>query len=115
MIATTEYILPIISHQGFPVAQMINNLPAMWVTWVRSLGWEEPLEEDMASHSSILAWRIPMDRSLAGYSPQGCKELDTTGQPESSSNPDRTSAAGRRHSLCCGPSLPGPSRWTQTL
>ena len=34
----------------------------MWETWVRSLGWEDPLEEDMETHSSILAWRIPMDR-----------------------------------------------------
>ena len=34
----------------------------MWETWVRSLGWEDPLEEVMATHSSILAWRIPMDR-----------------------------------------------------
>ena len=36
-----------------------KNPPAMWETWVRSLGWEDPLEEDMATHSSILAWRIP--------------------------------------------------------
>ena len=43
------------------VAQMVNNLPAMRETWVRSLNWEDPLEEDMATHSSILAWRIPMD------------------------------------------------------
>ena len=41
---------------------MIKNLPAMQETWVRSLGWEDPLEEGMAIHSSILAWRIPMDR-----------------------------------------------------
>ena len=41
------------------VAQMVKNPPAMWETWVRSLGWEDPLEEDMATHSSILAWRIP--------------------------------------------------------
>ena len=41
------------------VAQMLNNLPAMLETWVRSLGWEDPLEEGMATHSSILAWRIP--------------------------------------------------------
>ena len=39
-----------------------KNPPAMWETWVRSLGGEDPLEEDMATHSSILAWRIPMDR-----------------------------------------------------
>ena len=38
------------------------NPPAMWETWVRSLGWEDPLEEGMVTHSSILAWRIPMDR-----------------------------------------------------
>ena len=40
------------------VAQLIKNLPAMWETWVRSLGWEDPLEEGQATHSSILAWRI---------------------------------------------------------
>ena len=44
------------------VAQMVNNLPAMQETWVPSLGWQNPLEEGMATHSSILAWRIPMDR-----------------------------------------------------
>ena len=44
------------------VAQMVKNPPAMWETWVRSLGWEDPLEEVMAAHPSILAWRIPMDR-----------------------------------------------------
>ena len=41
---------------------MVKNLPAMQKTWVPSLGWEDPLEEGMATHSSILAWRIPMDR-----------------------------------------------------
>ena len=43
------------------VAQTVNNLPALRETWVRSLGLEDPLEEGMATHSSILAWRIPMD------------------------------------------------------
>ena len=38
---------------------MVKNLPAMWVTWVQSLSWEDPLEKGMATHSSILAWRIP--------------------------------------------------------
>ena len=42
-----------------PVAQMVKNLPARWETWIRSLVWEDPLEEGMATHSSILAWRIP--------------------------------------------------------
>ena len=44
------------------VTHMVKNLPAMQETWVQSLGWEDPLEEGMATHSSILAWRIPMDR-----------------------------------------------------
>ena len=47
---------------GFLVAQLVKNLLAMWETWVRSLSWEDPLEEGMATHSSILAWRIPIDR-----------------------------------------------------
>ena len=41
---------------------MVKNLPAMWETWVRCLGWEDTPEEGMATHSSILAWIIPMDR-----------------------------------------------------
>ena len=41
------------------VAQLVKNLPAVWETWVQSLGWEDPLEEAKATHSSILAWRIP--------------------------------------------------------
>ena len=41
---------------------MIKNLPAMLETWVLSLSWEDPLEESMATHSRILAWRIPLDR-----------------------------------------------------
>ena len=44
------------------VAETVKNLPAMWETWVQSLDWEDPLEEGKASHSSILAWRIPRDR-----------------------------------------------------
>ena len=44
------------------LAQMVKNPPVMWETWVRSLGWKDPLEEGMATHSSILAWKIPMDR-----------------------------------------------------
>ena len=41
------------------VAQTVKNLPAMQEGWVQSLGWEDPLEEEMVTHSSILAWRIP--------------------------------------------------------
>ena len=55
------------------VAQLVKNLPPMRETWVCFLGWEDPLEKGMATHSSILAWRIP-------WSPWGCKELDMTVQ-----------------------------------
>ena len=41
------------------VAQTVKHLPAMWETWVRSLGWEDPLDKEMATHSSTLAWKIP--------------------------------------------------------
>ena len=41
---------------------MVKNPPTMWETWVQFLGWEDPLEEGMAIHSSILTWRIPVDR-----------------------------------------------------
>ena len=48
------------------VAHMVKNLPTMWETWVRSLGWEDPLEKEMATHSSILAWKIPWTEELGG-------------------------------------------------
>ena len=44
------------------VALMVKNLPAMWETWVQLLGWDDPLEEGMGAHSTILAWKIPMNR-----------------------------------------------------
>ena len=44
------------------MAQIVKHLPAMRETWVQSLGWENPLEKEMATHFSILAWRIPVDR-----------------------------------------------------
>ena len=59
---------------------MVKNLPAMQETWVRSLGWEDPLEEGMATHSSILAWRIPWTEEPGDYSPWGHKESDTSEQ-----------------------------------
>ena len=49
-------------HMAFLLAQTVKNLPTIQKTWVQSLGWEDPLEEGKATHSSILAWRIPMDR-----------------------------------------------------
>ena len=67
---------------GFPCGSAVKNPPAMQETqeiWVRSLGWEGPLEEDMATHSSILAWRIPMGRGpCQATSLWGRKKSDTT-------------------------------------
>ena len=58
---------------------MVKNLPAMQETWFHSLGQEDPLEKGMATHSSILAQRIPWtERSLVSCSPWGRKELDMT-------------------------------------
>ena len=57
------------------VAQLGKNLPAMRETWVQSVGWEDLLEKGKATHSSILAWRIPWS-----ISPWGCKELDMSEQ-----------------------------------
>ena len=56
---------------------MVKRLPAMRETWVQSLDWEEPLEKEMATYSSILAWKIPWTEDLVGYSPWGRKESDT--------------------------------------
>ena len=65
---------------GFLLAQMVKN-PAMRKTWVQSLGWEDPLEKGTATHSTILAWRIPWTEEPGRlYSPRGHKESDTTEQ-----------------------------------
>ena len=57
---------------------MVKRLPTMRETQVQTLGWEDLLEKEMATHSSILAWKIPWTEEPVGYSPRGCKELDTT-------------------------------------
>ena len=62
----------------FLVAQRVKCLPAIQETWVQSLGQEDLLEKEMATHSSTLAWKIPWKRSLVGYNPWGHKESDTT-------------------------------------
>ena len=53
------------------VAEMVNDLPALQETWVPSLGWEDPLEKEMATHSSILAWRIPWTEEPGGLQSTG--------------------------------------------
>ena len=60
------------------MAQMVKRLPALQETWVRSQGREDPLEKDTATHSSILAWRIPWTEEPGGLQSIGSKELYTT-------------------------------------
>ena len=60
------------------VAQLVKNLPAMLETQVRSLGREDPLKKGMATHSSILAWRIPWTEEPGGLQSMGSQESDTT-------------------------------------
>ena len=71
----------LIHLKDLPGGSVVKNLPVMQEmqeTWVRSLGWEDPLEEEMAAHSSILAGKPHGKRSLVGYSPWSCKKSDTT-------------------------------------
>ena len=56
---------------GFPVAQTVKNLPAVQETGIPSLGQEDPMEEGMATHSSILAWRVPQTEEPGGLQPMG--------------------------------------------
>ena len=60
------------------IAQSVKNLPAMQKTWVQFLGREDPLEKEMATHSSILAWRIPWTEEPSRLQSMGLQELDMT-------------------------------------
>ena len=62
------------------MTQMVKNLLAMWKTWVQSLDQEDPLEKELATHSSILAWRIPWTEEPGGLQSMGRKESDVTEQ-----------------------------------
>ena len=62
------------------VAQMVKHLPGVQETWVQSLGWEEPLEKEMATHSSILVWRNPWTEEPGGLQSMGHKESNRTEQ-----------------------------------
>ena len=62
------------------MVQRLKRLPAMWETWVQSLGREDPLEKEMATQSSILAWRIPWTEELGGLQSMGHKESGTIEQ-----------------------------------
>ena len=59
------------------MAQTVKRLPAMWETQVQSLGWEDPLEKEMATHSSIIAWKIPWTEEPGGLQSMGSQMSDT--------------------------------------
>ena len=62
-------------HMGFPGGSDSKESPAMWETWVGSLGWEDPLEEGMATHTSILAWGIPWTEKPGGLQFMGLQRF----------------------------------------
>ena len=100
MLTVSPKLVEIQLQLDFPVTQMEKNLPAMQETQVQSLGWEDPLEKGMATHSCVLAWRIPWTKDkTAGRSPWGYKESDTT---------------ERLHSLSCDVWDPSASTRDQT-
>ena len=58
------------------MAQMVKHLPTMWETWVQSLGWEDLLEKEMETHSSILAWKNPMDGGACRLQSMGSQRVE---------------------------------------
>ena len=66
LIRDTDFLNISMPEDASLVAQLVKNLPAMQGTWVRSLGWEDPLKKGEATHSSVLAWRIPRTVSPMG-------------------------------------------------
>ena len=64
--------------QASLIAQSVKNLPVMQKTWVQSLGQEDPLEKGMATHTTILAWKIPWTEEPGGLQSTGSQESDTT-------------------------------------
>ena len=71
-------MLKFVHRQASLVAQQVMNLPAMQETWVQSLGWKDPLEKEMATHFSILAWRILWTEEPGRLQSMGSQESDMT-------------------------------------
>ena len=71
----TSRYQPLLWGMASLVAQRLKHLPGMLETWVRSLGWEDPLEKEMATHSSILAWRIPWREEPGGVQSMGSQRV----------------------------------------
>ena len=72
---TSTIVWSQVKQQSSLVAQRLKCLPPMWETWVRSLGQEDPLEKEMVTHSSILAWRIPWTEEPGGLQSMGSQRV----------------------------------------
>ena len=72
------FVFTFVQRRASLVAQRLKCLPAVWETWVQPLGWEDPLEKEMATHSSILAWRIPWTEELGGLQSMGSQRVGPT-------------------------------------
>ena len=82
------------------MAQTVQNLPAMWETWVRSLDWEDPLEEGMATYSSILTWRIPMDRGAWQATVHGGHRVKHMAQTHTRTKTETNNSIGKTSEKC---------------
>ena len=96
------------------MSQMVKNLPTMQKIWVQSLGWEDPLEKGMATHSSILAWRIPWTEEPGGLRPMGSQRVghdratDTVVCQALCHIVTRPSGVSRTSFTACSPCSEGP-------
>ena len=92
-------------HWASLVAQTVKNLPAIWETWVRSLGWKDPLEKGMATHSSILAWRIQWTQEPGGLQSMGSQRVRHDWATKHITDciiwPNERTVSEDRHRDCC--------------
>ena len=99
------------------MAQAVKNLPAMWETWIRSLGWDDPLEKGMAADSSILACRIPMGRGAWwATGSMHHKVLDTTEQLSTASVlQEQEGCLDLCHRVASAQESLGPLKWQSVV
>ena len=87
------------------MAQTVKNLPAMWDTWVGSHGWEDPLEEGMATHSSTLAWRIPWTEEPGGLQFMGSQRVRHNGVTKHTHAMQQENSEDKETNKFCGNNL----------
>ena len=110
-----ELIRWIFKKQAFPVAQRLKRLPAMRETWVQSLGWEDPLEKEMATHSSILAWRILWTEELGGLQSTGLQRVGHNWATSLHFSNEGASLLAQLVKICLQCGKPGFNPWVGTI